>query len=150
MLRNIGGVIVGYLVMFAFILITFTVLYLLLGAEGSFQPNSYEISGVWMVLSIILGIVAAVLGGWVCAKIAVSPKAAYVLAVVVLLLGIGMAIPAMSSDSAMPEIRTGDVSNMEAMQNAKTPTWMMFLNPLLGAVGIVIGARMVKKPTPTA
>jgi hypothetical protein len=31
---------------------------------------------------------------------------------------------------------------MEAMQNAKQPAWIVLLNPLLGAAGVLVGARL--------
>lgn len=44
MARKIIGVIVGYIAMAAAIFITFTLLYLILGAEGSFQPGNFQAS----------------------------------------------------------------------------------------------------------
>ena len=39
------------------------------------------------------------------------------------------------------EVRTGNVPNMEAMTKARNATWVMFLAPLTGAVGVVIGGN---------
>ena len=66
MVRNILGVILGYMAMFAFVFITFRGSYFLLGAEGSFQDDTYEVSVVWIVISFILSLAAAVLGGYTC------------------------------------------------------------------------------------
>lgn len=62
MVRNILGVVLGYVAMFAFVFISFTVLYLILGADGSFESGTYEVSIVWVIISFILGLAAAVLG----------------------------------------------------------------------------------------
>lgn len=146
MVRNILGVVVGYLTMFAFVFITFTVLFLILGVEGSFEIGTYEVSIVWIVISFILGLAAAVLGGFICVLISKNHKAALALAGLVLVLGIVMAIPAMGeSANEVHEMRKDDISNMEAMQNAKQPLLMLLLNPLIGAIGVVAGSKLKKE-----
>jgi hypothetical protein len=145
--RTVVSVIAGYVTMFVFVFVMFTVAYLALGADRAFKPGTYDVSGAWIVVSIIVGLVAAVLGGAVCATIAKNPKAPVFLAVVVVILGVLFALPTlMSPDSGPPEIRTGDVGNTEAMSNARSPTWMNLLNPVLGAVGVLIGGRMRRRP----
>lgn len=147
MVRNILGVILGYVVMVVIVFVTFTLAYLAMGTEGAFQPGSYEVSTLWMVTCIILGIIASIAGGYICAVVARSKKAPMALAVVVLVLGIILAIPTLSEDYASRDmVRTGEVGNLEAMQSARQPTWIAFFNPLLGAVGVIIGARMRKQP----
>jgi hypothetical protein len=37
MVRNISGVVAGYLAMFAFVFTSFTALYFILGTEGAFE-----------------------------------------------------------------------------------------------------------------
>ena len=44
MIRTILGVIIGYLVMVVIVFCTFTASYLLLGADRTFQPGSYEVT----------------------------------------------------------------------------------------------------------
>ena len=68
--RAIVSVVVGYVAMFAAIFLAFSGLYLALGQELSFRPGSYEPSVLWTVVSFALGLVAAVLGGYVCAWVA--------------------------------------------------------------------------------
>lgn len=142
MLRLIGGVIVGYVVMAAFVMVTFSVAYLIMGADGAFQPDSYKPSALWLVTSFVLGIIGALVAGLVSALVA-GPRGPAVLAVIVLILGLVMAIPALkSSEDGIEEQRTGAVSNFEAMSKAKTPAWVALLNPLLGAGGILLGGRL--------
>jgi cytochrome bd-type quinol oxidase subunit 2 len=57
MIKNIGSAILGYIVIFATIFITFTIAYLILGTEGAFQERTYDVSFAWIVVSIILSIV---------------------------------------------------------------------------------------------
>jgi len=148
MVRNILGVVLGYVAMFAFVFISFTVLYLILGADGSFESGTYEVSIVWIIISFILGLAAAVLGGYLCVLISKNNKVVLVLAAIVLIFGIAMAIPALGeSADDVYEMRKNDVSNMEAMQNAKQPAYMLILNPIIGALGVFAGSKLKKGKT---
>lgn len=141
MLRAIGAVVLGYIVMVVVVFATFTGAYFAMGADGAFKPGSYDVSGLWLVASFVLGIVAAVAGGFVAAAIARGGKAPMVLAGIVLVLGLLSAIPVLMSDEP-PAVREGTVGNIEAMQNARQPGWVALLNPFVGALGVVIGARL--------
>ena len=143
--RLIGAVVLGYMVMFVFVFVSFSVAFIAIGTERGFKPDSYDVSDLWIALSIGLGLVAAILGGVAAAAVAKSAKGPRALAVVILILGLAMALPGLTaSDKDQPEVRTGDVENMEAMQNAKQPTWMLLLNPVIGAVGALIGGTLMK------
>lgn len=146
MVRNLSGIIVGYIAMAIFMFITFTVLYLILGTEGSFDPGSFHVSSNWIVFSVILSFLAALDGGWVCILISKSKNAVLILAGIVLVLGI---ITSISKIGASNEIkdkqRIGKVSNTEAMQNAVQPNFILILNPILGAIGIVSGSKLKKE-----
>lgn len=146
MARNIIGVIIGYIAMAVFVFATFTTLYLILGAEGSFQQGTYQVSTTWIIFSIILGFIAAVIGGLVCVIIAKDHQVAIWLAGLVLVLGIILAIPALGvSEEEMSKVREGNVDNMTAMQNAKQPPVALILNPILGVIGVIAGSRLKKK-----
>jgi hypothetical protein len=142
MLRAVLGVILGYLTMAVLVFVLFTAAYFAMGADGAFQPGSYDVSTLWLGVSIVLGFVAAVVGGIVCAAISRLPKPPLVLAVVVLVLGILSAIPVLTTSPGDQEIRPGDVSNMDAMMKARQPVWTAFLNPVIGVVGVLTGARL--------
>jgi hypothetical protein len=145
MLRKIIGVVAGYIAMAAFIFILFTTLYLILGADGAFQPGNYQASTVWLVLSTILGLIAAVIGGLICVIIAKDHKVALWLAGLVIVLGIILAIPSLNvSEAETNKVREGNVDNMEAMQNAKQPPISLILNPIIGAIGVIAGSRLKK------
>lgn len=148
MVRNILGVVLGYVAIFVFVFITFTVLYFILGADRSFEPGTYEVSFIWIILSFILGLAAAVLGGYICVLISKNKKAALVLAGLVLVLGIVMAIPALGdTTNEVQEMRSTDVPNMEAMQKAKQPAVMLLVNPIIGALGVFAGSKLRKEET---
>lgn len=145
MVRSILGVVAGYLAMFIFVFISFTSLYLLLGANGAFEPDTYEVSLIWIIISFILSIVAALLGGYLCVLISKNHKAALVLAGIVFVLGIAMAIPVLIDvENEVQEMRKADVPNLEAMQNAKQPPLVALLTPLIGALGVFAGSKLNK------
>jgi hypothetical protein len=73
-----------------------------------------------------------------------SQRTTMVLAGIVLVLGIIMAIPTLSQDLSAMNMRSGEITSMEAMQDAYQPPWTAFLNPLLGAIGVMIGAGLKK------
>ena len=143
--RIIGSVVAGYIVMFLAVFILFSAAYLTLGASGVFQPGSWDPSGGWIVSSIVVGVLAAVAGGYVCAAIAKNPRGPKYLVGVVLVLGILFAIPVLTgSGDVAATVRPDTVAMFDAMSNAKQPAWIVLLNPLLGAVGVLIGAKLRK------
>jgi hypothetical protein len=147
--RAILSVVVGYFVMFLAIFLAFSALYLLLGQELSFQPGRYEPSTLWTVVSFVLGVAAAVFGGYVCAWIARSATPPKVLAGIVLVIGLLSAVPVLMTASTPAETRTGEVGNLDAMMKAKQPAWVAVANPFVGFVGVLLGARL-RRPSATA
>jgi hypothetical protein len=133
--------------MFLAVFSTFTVAYLAMGADRAFQPGSYEVSMLWVAISLALGFGAAVLGGWVAAAIARDARGPKVLAGFVLILGLLLALPAMTT-RVEPGQRTAEVGNMAAMQQARTPPWVALLNPIIGALGVIVGGRRKLGVTP--
>lgn len=148
MVRTIGGVILGYIVMALLIFLTFSAAYLLMGANGAFKSETYEVSNLWLGTSFMLALAAAVIGGYVCAAIARGSRAAVALAVLVIVLGVLAAVPALRAANSGRErlTRPSEVSNMEAMQNAVQPGWVALLNPFFGAAGVLVGARLRRRP----
>jgi hypothetical protein len=143
MLRAIGGVIVGYIVMVVVVMAGLSAAYLAMGADKAFQPGTYEVSGLWLVVMFAVGLVAAVVGGYVCAWIARRRTPTVVLAGLVLVLGLLMAVAgAMAPTEGKPTERSGEVGNMEAMKDARTPTWVALINSIVGAAGVLAGARV--------
>jgi hypothetical protein len=146
MLRSVLGVIVGYIVMFILNVAAFMTIYTIVGPDWSFKPGSYQASTRWTVMQFALVLVVAIIAGVVCAVIAKGGKAPLALAAVVLVLGIGMGAAAIALRPAdTHEVRMGNVSNMEAMSKARHPTWVVFLGPFIGAVGVVIGGKLRRR-----
>ena len=145
MLKSILGVIVGYIVMAILSFAIYTCAYLGLGVERVFEPESYNVSIIWMVVMIAIAPIVGILGGLVCAAISKSKGACNAFAGIVLALGLIISI--MTAMKEHPDTaRSGDVPNFEAMQKARTPTWLCLLNPVLVAAGVLLGARMKRLP----
>ena len=141
MARFITAIVLGYLVMLAAVVGIFTAAYPALGVDTLFEPGTYEAARGWIYLSFGIGLVAAMAGGLTCARIAPGTQAPLWLAAVVLTLGGLMAIPVvMSADTNRGGVRQGQVTMAEAMAHAEQPVWVALLNPLLGALGVLIGA----------
>ncbi|MDH4038117.1 MAG: hypothetical protein OEX18_11375 [Candidatus Krumholzibacteria bacterium] len=141
--RIIGGVVLGYAVMAVAVMATFTVAYFAMGAERAFQAGSYNVSGVWLVVSTVLSAVAAMAGGWVAVAFGRSRRAPFILAIVVVVAGVVLALPTLNAPPS-DEVRTGEVGNTEAMMKAQQPPVVTILNPIIGGIGVMLGARLRK------
>ena len=139
-MRSFLGVVLGYLAMFATVFITLTAAYFLLGMERTFQPGSYDVTLLWVVVMLTFSVVAAIIGGKVCRMISRKGSALLILATLVLVLGLTSAVASVLA-SRTPLERTGDVSNQEAMTKAQLPTWAAVLLPVLCTVGVGIGGK---------
>ena len=146
MLRSVLAVIVSYIVMIILAVLAFTTIYTLVGADWSFKPGSYQASTRWTVMQFVVTLVTGSIAGLICAVIAKGGKAPLALAAVVLALGFLFGVLGTALRPAdTHEVRTGDVPNMEAMSKARHPTWVMFLGPFIGAVGVVIGGKLRRR-----
>lgn len=144
MLRAIGSVVVGYLTMAVIVFGGLTVAYISLGADRAFEPGGYDISKLWLSVMFVVGVVAALAGGFVAKLIAGACTPPKVLAGIVLVLGVALTIPTMGTPPPQ-EPRTAAVSNLEAMGKARTPAWAGFANALIGCIGVMVGAGMGKQ-----
>ncbi len=139
MLRLSAAVVLGYITTVVIVFSGLSLLYGVLGADGAFRPGVYEVSMLWIVLSCVIGFAAALLGGWVARRIGRDVKAPRALAVVVVILGVGLALPALLGGMDAVAVREGAPPMFDAMSNARTPAWVLLLNPLLGALGVLLG-----------
>jgi peptidoglycan biosynthesis protein MviN/MurJ (putative lipid II flippase) len=146
MLRSVLGVIVGYIVMFILQVAAFMTIYTMMGPDWSFRPGSYEASVPWTAMQFSVILITAIIAGFICALIARGGKAPLALAGVVLVLGLVLGATSMAMRPAdTHEVRTGNVPNMEAMSKARHPSWVIFLGPVIGALGAVIGGKLKRR-----
>ena len=145
MLKSILAVIVGYIAMAIFAFTIYSCAYLGLGVERVFEPETYAVSTLWLVVMVVVTLLGGVFGGFICATLSKSKGTCQVFAGIVLALGLLVAILAAIKERPSA-VRSGDVPNFQAMQMAQTPAWILFLNPVLGAAGVLLGARMKRLP----
>jgi magnesium-transporting ATPase (P-type) len=144
MLRSVLAVIGGYLLMFILQYAAFTTIYTVMGADWSFKPGSFHASTRWTAMQFAVVFVTAAIAGLVCAIIAKGGKAPLVLAVVVLLLGLALAAAHVAFQPPdTNEMRTANTANIF---RARHPAWVLFIGPVIGAVGVVIGGKLRRAP----
>jgi undecaprenyl pyrophosphate phosphatase UppP len=146
MARSIIAVIVSYIAIFALTFLAFTCVYMVLHADGAFRPGSFESSKRWLLIAFVVNFVVAVIGGLLCAAIAKGGKAPIALAIVLFVLGLLLAYPSLMAQKAnVGLVRRGEVPMMEAMQKAHSPTWVPFVFPIIGAVGVLVGSKLKRR-----
>lgn len=149
-LKNAGAAVLGWIVMAVVVFAGHALAWVGMGVDRSFQPDSWSPSALWLAVSIVISLGAAVLGGVVCAKTAPDRRGVWSLAGLVFVLGVLVALLPEASVAEGP--RPAAVAMMEALNNAQSPRWMVWLNPLIGVAGALVGGGMVhrKRVAPTA
>lgn len=140
--RNLGGAVLGYVAVAIVSFVLPAIMWLVLGPDGAFQPDSWDTSPVWNAGWIIVAVVGAAAGGFVCAKVAADRYGVWILVVLLLVggaLGLAFYVPAEAG------VRPADVGMMEGMGSARNPTWLGWLNLPLAAAGALLGARIARQ-----
>lgn len=145
MLKSIVGIIVSYVAMFVFFMATSTGCYFALGPERVFQPDSYEVSLLWLAVTLVLSFFGCMFAGYVCAAITKSWRTCQVFAFIIFFLTLLGCISALRRNPDAPNVRAGEVSYLEAIPLAVTPLWFHWVNPVFSGVGVLLGARMKRR-----
>ncbi len=146
--RKILAVIVGYIIMAVIIIGGLYGAYAVMGADKAFKPGGFDITLTWLISMEAIGLIGAIIGGITCAKISKNSKGAVLslFALIIVLAGVNIALIAMA-DPPTPEqtIRTETTTANEARVNAQLnmPIWVAALDPIVGVVGVMIGAMLV-------
>jgi len=138
-LKNILAAVLGYVVMFAVSFPLFGLLWSVLGADGAFAAGSWNVSCEWIIGSIVLGGLVSIAGGFSCSWAAVSRGGVAILVGLVLAFGILALVP---DAGVAPGLRPDQVSMFDAMTSAQQPLGMLWLNPVLGVIGVLFGAML--------
>lgn len=145
MLKSILAIVVSYVFMFVMFMAIFTCLYFALGVERVFQTDSYEVSMLWIVLTLVIGFLVSMFSGYLCAVISKNWRTCQVFALIVFLLALIQCFSALKRNPDAPNVRAGEVGMFDAMNLAVTPLWLHFVNPILSGAAVLIGARMKRR-----
>lgn len=145
MLRKILAVVVGLIVMMVIVSAGFTAGVFGLGLDWILEPGRYEATMRWSLIAMGTGLVAAAAGGLVCAIVSRSSGAPKVLAACVLVLGALSAITTVVSTRPDPGPRPAGELMGDTLKKLEEPTWVAIANPVVGCVGVMIGARVGRR-----
>lgn len=140
MVRKIIGVVVGYVVFSICLFALFSGLYRLLGTSGSFEPGNYNITTTWVLAGAVVFFVGGSVAGFVYSLIDRTGTPVAMVGVL-LLLGLMIAISQVVSDPGVTVREAAEVTLLDAMNKARQPVWVLFLNPVFAAIGAFVGGR---------
>lgn len=154
MLRGIAAVVVGYVVIVAFVLITFAIAWLALGRSFAFAEGTTDVTLGWIVLALLLSFIGASLGGVVARGIAPghSRTSVEVLAGLVLIVGFLSAVAAQRRNTQSEPLTPHELAEIgvfEAATKARQPAWFSFFVPFVGALGVRWGGRARHRRNPS-
>ncbi|HJZ90374.1 MAG TPA: hypothetical protein VKE40_05845 [Gemmataceae bacterium] len=141
MFRFIIAVVVGYLVMVVLVVATSSVAFVV--PDVAFQKDSFDVTHGWLAYALAVGLVAAVAGGFVAARIARRRRAAAILAALALIIGLLSAV-----GNLRRERPTGSPAGLTTTERASRmvqPTWYAFTLPFVGAAGVLVGGRCARR-----
>ncbi len=145
-MRDIVGVIVGYLSIAAIAVVGVLIAWQLFGVEGAFEGKTTTASSTWSIVNCSFGLIAAVIGGIVAALISYHKNGTVLaLAALVLVFGAISAIVIMNTDPvALPDgMQISDLSVVEAGAVARSPDWYNFTIPVIGVIGVFSGGCII-------
>jgi hypothetical protein len=140
MLRSILAVVVAYVAMAALVMLAFTPAYFV--PELVFETHGIGVTLAFLVFSLAMGGVAAVVGGFVAALVAGRRAWRSLLAFVTIVLVVGVGSAVHGLFQVPPTVSAEEVTRMTPMEKAAIghePSWYAFLLPFLGSAGILAG-----------
>lgn len=148
MLRSILAIILSYILMVALIIGAFMGLWMGLGINRLLEPGTFEGNMLLCIAAPSITLIAGLIGGWMCTKIARAKKPALALAALVLALGMAQAY--VTLQKPLPTgARDPNMTMEEFMKVGREPTWIALFNPIGGAVAVLVGGFVVAKPRKT-
>ncbi|MCP3905476.1 MAG: hypothetical protein GY715_17765 [Planctomycetes bacterium] len=148
MIRGFLAVIVGLVLIVLCLLFGLLVARIALGGFFAPEEGSEVVPLAGTLIAQGLGLVSAVIGGFVAALIAgPARRAVPVLAVLVLVLGLVHAVtePARSERLAADEMARVEAGD-EPVVLPRAPTWHNWVVPVVGCVGVLIGGSLCGRP----
>lgn len=142
MARNVLSVLAGYVVMFVFVMLTFSLVWMALGSGFAFEAGSTRVTIGWVVIALVLSFLAAIAGGWVTSKIAVPPGRVPVIALASLVLVLGVLAAVSATSREIPPLPDRPLGTLEAASYAESPAWYHYSVPIIGVAGVLLGGSL--------
>ena len=134
--KPILGAVLGLVVLLGVVMGLFFGIYAVLGAEKSFEGDTWNPSAFWMGVMLVVNLGAAAAAGLVCRAVSKSNQGRNILVAIVIAMSLYSTYDV--TNRAKPEgPRPAEVSMEDAMNKAQTPSWLLILNPLIGIGGIM-------------
>ncbi|MHB1298486.1 MAG: hypothetical protein ACYC0B_08165 [Gemmatimonadaceae bacterium] len=133
----------GYIVMALVTFAALTLAWVLLGADGAFRPGVFDVSMTWILITVIVGIVAALAAGRVARMISKDVTGPRLLAALIVIIGVASAIHILGADPVSPA-RTGAMPMFEAISQTRMPLWAMLVNTVIGGISALMGGNAMK------
>jgi hypothetical protein len=144
--RLIGGTLAGYVLYFILVFVLASAGWLVLGANGAFQPGVWDVTGTWIALMLVASLIGGVIAGYWIGPLTRDPRGPMALAGLIIVLGLVFALPVLTGSAPVPALpRPEQLPMFEAMANGQAPVWVAILNPVLGAAGALFGTGLSRK-----
>jgi hypothetical protein len=148
MSRGVWAAIAGYITLVIMVFGLFSLCFAVLGADGAFQPASFDVTATWIGVGIAVNLVAALIAGIVTIAFRGNRGSLVFLSTMVLIMGVLIAVKSLNApDDPKGTLRTAPVTNFEAMMRARQPFWVAIVNPLVAVAGLVAGAALRRRPS---
>lgn len=147
MLRALLGVFVGFFVVIGASDGGNSVAWMVFGADILYKEGVWDVSLVWIILSIMIYIIAGLISGSVCEVVASKgTRAAILLSGVILVAGsLEAKNLKKTTDDQGQTARQVEATRFDSMKYARLPVLARFGNPLLAAIGILVGAEIIRR-----
>jgi hypothetical protein len=141
MLRSIAAVVLSYIAMAILVMVAFAGLWMGLGPDRLLEPGSWKGNLFFTIAVPTITAVAGLFGGWMCVKIGRGKGPAMALAALVMVLGMTMAYFTMQKPEPTGP-RDPGMTMEQIMEKGREPTWVAISNPIIGAVTVLLAARL--------
>ena len=148
MIRKVLGVAAAFVLMSVGVFGLSIAPWLLFGLDAVMQPARFDTTLVVTGYSVFVGLLGALLSGWLCARITASRAAVVALAALCFLAGAGNAVGQLNKP--VPGPRGVGITVTQAMNQRKEPAWFTLLMPLLGVAGVLVGGRRAQATAQSA
>ena len=134
--------VIGYVVYFICIAVTYSILWIAVGAGFAYHPGTARVTTGWLLASTPLTLIGAAFAGWLATKIAKRFTGAKALAALVLIRGLAFGVMNLNKDRSLPPGKSpATLSAQEAGQYSIQPTWYDFTIAVLAAGAVLDGGR---------